>query len=106
MTFEEWWQQGGVLLTDDAPYPSLDRIARAAWEAAKADKVTAMVSSQQMPSQGFKVVLVEIETGETYEQFIAPGMYAVLCREPVYQDGEVHYGNGTTVITLKLRQPT
>lgn len=58
------------------------------------------------PGREFKITLEDLGTGETWTTLVPPGAYAIFCREPIYQDGEVRYPNGTTVITLKVRQPT
>lgn len=50
-----------------------------------------------------RVTAVDLETGETAEQTIQPGNYAIITAEPCYLASEQHHANGTTVLTLKGR---
>jgi hypothetical protein len=52
-----------------------------------------------------RVTAVDLETGETGEQVIEPGNYCIIVADPCYLDSEQQHGNGTTVLTLKGRNP-
>lgn len=52
-----------------------------------------------------RVTTVDTETGDYAEVDLKPGNYTIVCADPCYLASETHYGNGTTVLTLKGRDP-
>ena len=56
--------------------------------------------------KGIRITAVDLETGETGEHIIQPGNYCIVVAKPCYIAHEQHHGNGTTVITLKGRDPS
>ena len=50
-----------------------------------------------------RVTLEDLDTGQTHEQLLEPGNYALICAWPCRLDSAQHHANGTSVITLKGR---
>lgn len=58
-----------------------------------------------MASNGFRVTVEEIDTGETTTMVIAPGDYFLATFEPCHDSHHAHYANGVSQITIKGRAP-
>lgn len=56
-------------------------------------------------SQGFRVTVTDVDTGETTITRVARGDYLLLTFEPCHDSHHVTYGNGVAQITIKGHQP-
>jgi hypothetical protein len=56
-------------------------------------------------SQGFRITVEDIDTGETTTMIIAKGDYFLATFEPCHDAHHVQYGNGVSQITIKGRAP-
>lgn len=85
--------------TDSPRYEHAEDIGYAAHHPhpgqAKADEIAA--------GKGIRVTAVDLETGETATKEIQPGNYVIVVATPCYVASELHYANGTTMLTLKGR---
>lgn len=50
-----------------------------------------------------RVVVEDIETGETDETLVANGDYVIICAQPCYLDGLTAHANGTHQLTVRGR---
>jgi len=53
-------------------------------------------------SKNLVVTVYDPETKETASREIGPADYILVTTEPAYLDGLTRYGNGTTVLTVKV----
>jgi hypothetical protein len=51
------------------------------------------------------VVAIDNETGERAERTVEAGNYVLIVVEPCHLAGEQHHASGTSVLTLKGRNP-
>lgn len=50
-----------------------------------------------------RVTALDLELGDQATQDLKPGMYVVVCADPIHVAHEQRHQNGTVVITLKRR---
>jgi hypothetical protein len=52
-------------------------------------------------SEGIRVTVVDLKTGDSETAEIEPGNYVLVCAEPAYIAHTQAHGNGTHVLTVK-----
>jgi len=55
-------------------------------------------------AKNLRVTVFDPETGETVTREVGPADYAIVITEPLHLDALAVYGNGTKVLTLKIRK--
>lgn len=56
-------------------------------------------------TQPLQVTVFDPETGESSTGTVEPGNYLIICAAPCYVDTSQSHANGTTVLTVKGRNP-
>jgi hypothetical protein len=56
-------------------------------------------------SNGFRVTVEDLETGEKQSQVVSEGDYMLIPFAPCYLHSAQRYGNGTVTVTLKGHAP-